>query len=421
MGYSDDQIRDLAATVQAAECDVVIIGAPTDLSHRSNRGAFRRAVTSGTLSGRRGGHRARQPIVGTNDPSIAIRVAVAAPPGRVKACDMSESEWFVGDGRPGQALRECLVAATAAPSIHNTQPWLFRLRGNTVDVLVDRYRQLPILDPEGREMLISIGAAVFNLRLALRAHGREARVRLLPDRQQVDLVATLSTQPATAPAAAAVALAETIPRRHTNRRPFANRPVPDQIMAELSAAAVAEQASLLAVDPALRDGVLSLTRTAENRMRKHPGYRTELAAWTTPGGVGRRDGVPRQAFGPRDPHGALPLRDFALGHGAPTATVAFEPDPTLLLLFTEGDAPADWLRAGGALQRVLLTATLRGLAATPLSQIVEIPRLRALLADSTTGEVVQTVLRIGYPTAPALGTPRRPIEDVIMRAPDGST
>jgi nitroreductase len=149
-------------------------------------------------------------------------------------------------------------------------------------------------------------------------------------------------------------------------------------------------------------------------MRANPRYLAELATWTTPGGVGRRDGVPRQAFGPRDRNAALPLRDFALGQGAPTAMVAFEPDPTLILLFTKGDAEADWLRAGAALQRVLLTATLRGLAATPLSQLLEVPRLRTLLEDSSTGEVVQTILRIGYPTTPALATPRRPIEEVTV-------
>ena len=65
----------------------------------------------------------------------------------------------------------------------------------------------------------------------------------------------------------------------------------------------------MAVDPPLRDGVLSLTRTAENRMRSNPRYRAELAAWTTPGGIGRRDGVPRPTFAPRDTDGALPLRD----------------------------------------------------------------------------------------------------------------
>ncbi|HZN20859.1 MAG TPA: nitroreductase [Micromonosporaceae bacterium] len=329
---------------------------------------------------------------------------------------MAESSWYDRDKGPGPRLRECLVAATAAPSIHNTQPWLFRPYEDTVDVLVDRRRQLTTLDPEGREMLVSVGAAVFNLRVAVRANGRDARVRLTPDQSQPDLVARVCLGAPTAPPTAAALLAGVIPRRHTNRRPFADRPVPFGIIEELAGAAVAEGTALLVVDPTLRDGVLSLTRTAENRMRTDPEYRAELAAWTTPGGVGRRDGVPRQAFGPRDPLAAVPLRDFALGSGAPTATVAFEPEPTLVLLFTVGDSPVDWLRAGAALQRVLLTATLRGLAATPLSQLLEVPRLRALLTDVTTGQVCQTVLRIGYPLTPALPTPRRPVEEVILAA-----
>ncbi len=263
-------------------------------------------------------------------------------------------------------------------------------------------------------MLVSVGAAVFNLRLAARAQGRDSRVSYLPDPQEPDLAAQVRIGPATAPPAGAIDLAKTIPHRHTNRRPFADRPVPHGIMEELAAAASIEGAVLREVDRPLRDAVISLTRTAENRMRADPRYQAELAAWTTPGGVGRRDGVPRQAFGPRDTDRALPMREFAVGNGAPTATVAFEPEPTFILLYTNGDTPTDWLQAGGAMQRILLTATQHGLAATPLSQLVEVPKLRALIADQVSGQVIQTVLRIGYPMTPAAPTPRRPLTDVIV-------
>ena len=164
--------------------------------------------------------------------------------------------------------------------------------------------------PTGREMFVSVGAAVFNLRVAVRAFGRENRVSFMPDPGEADLAARVTLERAVAPPAGATALAGAIPRRHTNRRPFADRPVPYGTMEELAAAAELENAVLMPVDPALRDGVLSLTRTAENRMHSDPRYRTELGAWTTPGGVGRRDGVPRSAFAPRDTDGALPLRDL---------------------------------------------------------------------------------------------------------------
>lgn len=105
----------------------------------------------------------------------------------------------------------------------------------------------------------------------------------------------------------------------------------------------------------------------------------------------------------------------------PGATAQAEPDPTILLLFTRGDTPADWVRAGMALQRVLLMATVRRLAATPLTALTEVPPLRELLADTAAGRVVQTVLRIGYPLTPAVAIPRRPVEEVLVPAPAGPT
>jgi nitroreductase len=378
--------------------------------------------------------RVRKPIA-----SVRCNLAVAAGPkvpggwvtrvvtgecGAAQHGGMTATILDTAGGDPGPLLRECLLAAIAAPSVHNTQPWLFRRRGNAVEVLVDRRRQLPVLDPHGREMFVSVGAAVFNLRVALRAHGWQAEAAVTPEPAEPDLAARVTAlRPVAAtPAAAtpaATALAEAIPRRRTNRRPFADTRVPAAVLAELTDAAAAEDAALLVADRAVRDGVLSLTRTAENRMRRDRRYRAELATWTTPPGIGRRDGVPREAFGPRDTDAALPLRDLAFGHGAPTAVVEFEPDPTILLLFTRGDTPGDWVQAGMALQRVLLTATVRGLAATPLTQVTEIPPLRELLADPADGHALQTVLRIGYPITSAAATPRRPLAEVLVPVPIG--
>ncbi len=321
-----------------------------------------------------------------------------------------------GDPVPDGTVRACLLAATAAPSVHNTQPWLFRERRGGLEVLVDHRRRLPSLDPDGREMYISVGAAVLTLRLALRAHGWLAEAELMPEAPHsteattAARVVVLRPTPVTEPVRA---LAEAIPRRHTNRRPFADRPVPADILTELVTAAAAEGARAVVADAALRQAVLSLTRTAERRQRADPRYLPELRQWTTSGSPGRRDGVPRQALGPRATDGSLPLRDFGIGHGMPAITVDFERDPTIALLLTPGDRMVDWLATGMALQAMLLTATFRRLAATPLSQLTEVPALRSLLADDHTGHVVQTVLRLGYPLHPAGPTPRRPLTEVL--------
>src|SRR5215467_1573791 len=97
--------------------------------------------------------------------------------------------WWTAGGEPGSTLRACLIAATAAPSVHNTQPWQFRPHVAGVDVLVDRRRQLRTLDPHGREMYVSVGAAVLNLRLALAAHGLRSDVRITPAADEPDLAA----------------------------------------------------------------------------------------------------------------------------------------------------------------------------------------------------------------------------------------
>jgi nitroreductase len=309
--------------------------------------------------------------------------------------------------------RDCVASATAAPSVHNTQPWLFRIHDDGVDVLIDRRRQLHTIDPDGREMYVSVGAAVFNLRVALGARGRQPDVRLAPDWHDDALAARVRIVGPVAVNPAALVLHDAIGRRHTNRRPFADTPIAEPVLAELSNAATLEGAQLhRAVEP-LHTAVLSLVRTADNRLRDDPRYRAELAAWTTPPGIGRRDGVPRSAFGPRDADAALPMRDLALGHGAPTAVVDFERDPTIALLYTTADDRQDWLRAGAALQRLWLTATVRGVAVTPLTQTTEVPELRRLLTDPTAG-MVQSVLRLGYPLSPARPALRRDLDDVII-------
>src|SRR5262249_44147159 len=150
---------------------------------------------------------------------------------------------------------------------------------------------------------------------------------------------------------------------------------------ELAGAARIEGGRLAVLDDAVRQDVLAVVRAAQVRLHNDPRYRAELAAWTS-GEPGRDDGGTRTEVGPGDALEALPLRDFGLTHPTePRRAARFEPDPTLVVLSTAGDGPEAWLRAGQALERVLLTATVRGLASTPMTQPLEIPALRELVGD----------------------------------------
>lgn len=320
--------------------------------------------------------------------------------------------WVVGpDGCPGQIWRACLADACAAPSVHNTQPWRFRLADGHVDVIADDQRRLDVIDPIGREMLISVGAAVLNLRIAVLHRGRLPIVQPFPDPEHPAVAARVRLGPPVRPPAAASQLALAIPRRHSNRQPFWSTRVAPKALAELEAAARTEGAYLAIASPDVRDAVLDVIRAAEHRWQADQSYARELHCWTRDPGA-RLDGVPPQAFGPWDKLELMPVRDFGLTVPTPRRKPArYEAEPTLMILSTFGDDRAEWLRAGIALEHVLLRATALGLSTTMMTQALEVPRLRDLLDDSARRRA-QVVVRCGY-GPPAAATPRRAVDDVL--------
>ena len=208
-------------------------------------------------------------------------------------------------------LISCVEAAISAPSIHNSQPWRFRIRDQGVDVFADWSRQLELIDPHGRELIISLGAATFNVRLAMRQRGWVPVVRRWPDPAEPGLVVRVTPGPPAGPDAVVSQLAAAVPLRHTNRRPFAAKIVPASVLSELATAAETEGASLGMVDAVGRAAILGLVRDAERTLRSRGIYRAAHIEWTHLA-HGHRDVLPRNAFGPWDALEALPLRDFGL-------------------------------------------------------------------------------------------------------------
>ncbi|GGV40849.1 hypothetical protein GCM10010495_68000 [Kitasatospora herbaricolor] len=313
------------------------------------------------------------------------------------------------------------AAAGAAPSLHNSQPWLFRptpdLRG--LAVRLDLTRAVPTTDPDGRALHVSVGAALLNLRVAAGRIGRRATVRLLPDPDDPDLAAEVDLSgPAGSPPAFGRDLYPAVTLRHSSRRPFADRSVPRVVVDELQAAAEAEGASLAMPDGAGVRRILELTAEAERRTAVDLARLRETRSWLR-AEAPAADGIPLGVLGPLDHDARVPVRSFTGSPPGPGVhTERFEALPQVATLSTRTDLPADWLRAGQAMQRVWLLATDHGLCASVLHQAVEWPDTRWRLRDASEGPGhVQLVLRLGY-GLPGPATPRRPVSE-ILTTPDG--
>lgn len=315
-------------------------------------------------------------------------------------------------------VEEVLLAATAAPSLHNGQPWRFRCTSDVIELHADHTRSIPVADTDHRELILGCGAALLNLRLAIRALAVHPEVRTFPDPNSPHLLAIVRPDGRRSATELDQALAAAIHRRHTSRQQFAPKPVPALVRDQLRRAAEAERAWLAFVDPTRLPRLRALASEAHRIQLGDPEFAAEWAYWT-----GRRDdtrdGVPVHAGGPaparRD---EWLLRDFSGGQSPPPAPAEqAEPHPLIMVLGSFQDTTHARLQAGQAMQRVLLTATTAGLSASFVSQVLEVPTTRKQLRTLIGGALwPQTVLRLGYgPPVPA--TPRRALADVVVDGP----
>jgi nitroreductase len=315
-----------------------------------------------------------------------------------------------------QALRRAAGRAVLAPSVHNTQPWRFTLRDESLELRADRGRQLRVLDPAGRQLVISCGCALLNARVSLAADGYAAHAVPLPDPADPDLLARVEVRPRWGVRGAVLAaLDEAIDLRRTNRRRFAEESLPEELLDALVRASAAEGSELTVIrDSGQRELVAELSRQADEIESNDPAYQAEIRAWTTDD-PRRADGVqamsvPRVDAGPTD---EVPLRDFDQ-HGMGWLPAGTHSDRNQCLLVLGGaDDPHGWLAAGQALERVLLEITRAGYAASPLAQAVEVASVRAQLRSRLGLDMwPHLLLRVGH-AAPAPATRRRPLPDVL--------
>jgi hypothetical protein len=326
---------------------------------------------------------------------------------------------FPRSGTVQDQLAFCLNYAVLAPSIHNTQPWSFRLVDDVVEVCLDRTRALPVTDPFGREMTISGGAALMNLNIALNHFGYESWVQYAPEPNTPDLIARVRVGRSRVPGHQDEALFRSIRRRRTVRRPFQARPVPRELQRRMIWIAMEHGAWLHFADsPADRASIRGLIEQAHEIKGRDNAYQAERSRHLELIDPVRGDRPP--VIAAQNGDGSSNATDEA---GSPELLPGqdwiarerglLDSSPVLVVLGSNTDSPEEWVRSGQALQHILLHATSVGLSASFLNQPCQIPELREQLREMTgRSGPPQLLLRMGYARS-ANPTPRRAVGEVI--------
>lgn len=319
-----------------------------------------------------------------------------------------------------RTIHTALSLAIRAPSIHNSQPWRWRVGDESVHLDVDFDRRLPNTDPDSRDLLLSCGATLHHAVVAFAALGWQAKVHRLPNPAQAEHLAAIELHRHT-PTELDVMLAAAIPRRRTDRRLYNWWPVPAADITLMGSRAARAGVMLRRVEalPKLQ----SIVAEAAWRHSVDQDYLTELATWS--GRYAAVSGVPARSIPPSDPLSPIPGRMFA----GPALAQPEDVDPTedsavVLALGTEDDTRLARLRAGEATSLVLLTATALGLASCPITEPLELPETREAVRTDVFGDsgYPQMLLRVGWAPVnadPLPATPRRPLSEVVTGL-DGS-
>ncbi|GAB93083.1 Acg family FMN-binding oxidoreductase [Gordonia rhizosphera] len=314
-------------------------------------------------------------------------------------------------------LERALATAVRAPSAHNTQPWLWRQSGDGVDLFIDPDLVLRSADPHGRDALLSLGALLNHLQIALAVEGRRAEIHLFPRTFDPQHVAHVDFSAPHTPTEDESALAAAIGRRRTDRRRYDPRPLaPDQLNDLLERASRHGVVASVVSDEAKRSSLARAARDAAAVHSEDPEYQLELATWS--GLPSPDEGVPSSNVVRSDPGAEFPARAFA--GSTPETSTAGGAVGDLIVIGSEVDDGAAQLRAGEAASEMLLAATSAGLATCPVTEPLEISEIRAEITDKVLDNRAypQIILRLGrpMPDAPELPlSPRRSIEDSRVR------
>ncbi|WP_380676698.1 Acg family FMN-binding oxidoreductase [Salinigranum sp. GCM10025319] len=313
---------------------------------------------------------------------------------------------FPGDG-PREAQVEFLLRyAILAPSSHNSQPWRFSIDEGSVDVYADEARWLPVADADRREWYVSVGCALENLLVAAERFGFEHDVTYFPSDDESH-VAHVVLSPGGSRSPHRGGLFDALTARSTNHGPYYGSVSTETLDAFESAVTDPDLWVRFVEATETRERIGSLITHADRRQFEDPEYRRELGEWIGNGALA--------TSWVKAKLGQLAVTHLDLGdRQAATDSVLVESAPVVVVLGADADTPSARVRVGQTFERLALLATTEGLSVHPMSQVLELPDLRAELTETLDVEgSVLHLFRLGYADPDGGHSSRRPLPAVL--------
>jgi hypothetical protein len=331
---------------------------------------------------------------------------------------IDESDFYeLGSHR--DAMEFLLRYAVLAPSGHNTQPWKFAIVPEGVEVFADYSRRLPLMDPDDRELVMSVGSAIFNLRVAAAHFGYETTVLHHPQTDENAPLALVSMRETCDTDLELRSLFPAIQLRRTNRHPFDARTIDPAALAMLCDLADQYPDEIQLLLPRDKERIAELVGRADRVQMQDRALRAELAEWVRSSRHVASDGIAADALGIPDMFSsasAAVLRRLDVGGLQARRDEALIGSASLLAVVSGEDDRRSLVDAGQLLERLLLTVTLAGLHYSFMNQPVEVKSLRNVLASMIRSpHPPQLLMRIGYALAVTDALPRREVREVVFQ------
>jgi hypothetical protein len=338
--------------------------------------------------------------------ALALATGTAVACGGVERTDLTGLPGTAADdpGATDDPLVGALGYAALASSAHNSQPWRVRREGtDRITLFGDPTRRLPAVDPTDREFTLSLGAFLENLAQASEAIGLDATITTVTDGDAVATVQFASR----APGSNAPAVLDAIRRRRIVRSGHRDTPLSAEHARVLVSTAGRAEWFVRGAreDTLLRDGTIEANRLQAAR----DDAQRELSEWIRfkdDDAHAKRDGLTPASMEITGVAGwwvrarytaATVMTPAFRERGLATATEQAKAGGGWLVLTSDGGSREALLDAGRRYQRLLLTLRAIGVAAHPMTQMLEEPETRAGLEGSLGVDgTLQFLLRVGY-------------------------